>query len=55
VLPHLAPPYLDCGWRRGAFPVAEGLADSALSLPLYPQLSLDRCDIVATALLEAGR
>src|SRR5258708_3785729 len=54
LLPHLAPPYLDRGWRRSSFPVGETLADRTLSLPLYPQLTLEQCEATATALLEAG-
>lgn len=47
LLPHLSPPYSDLGWGRGSFPVAERLADSTLSLPMYPQLDPSRCDEVA--------
>ncbi len=47
VLPHLAPPYRDCGWARGSFPVAEGVADSVLSLPMFPQLDPELCEVVA--------
>jgi len=49
LLPHLAPPYRDLGWGRGSFPAAEALADSVLSLPMYPQLGPDRCDEIAAA------
>jgi dTDP-4-amino-4,6-dideoxygalactose transaminase len=34
--PHLTGAYASLGFRRGAFPVAEALADEALSLPLFP-------------------
>src|SRR5260221_4822732 len=54
LLPHLAPPYLDRAWRRSSFPAGETLADRTLSLPLYPQLTLEQCEATATALLEAG-
>jgi dTDP-3-amino-3,4,6-trideoxy-alpha-D-glucose transaminase len=47
ILPHLAPPYRDLGWSRGSFPVAEALADSVLSLPMYPQLDPEHCDVIA--------
>ena len=30
--------YADGAWPAAAFPVAERLADRALSLPIYPQL-----------------
>ena len=68
VLPHLAPPYLAAGavpfgprgekrnsHGRGEFPVAERLADRALSLPMYPQLPAAGRDAVIAALLEAVR
>jgi dTDP-4-amino-4,6-dideoxygalactose transaminase len=37
--PHLSPAYSDMGFRRGAFPIAEELANTSLSLPLGPQMS----------------
>ena len=51
LLPHLSPPYLGSGSAPGDFPVAERLADSTLSLPMYPQLDPDLCDQVAGALV----
>lgn len=39
VPPHLAGAYAERNWRRGAFPLAEKLADTVLSLPLGPQLA----------------
>jgi len=39
VPPHLSDAYADAGWKRGAFPIAEGLANSVLSLPMGPHLS----------------
>lgn len=38
-LPHLTPAYQAAGWKAGDFPVAERLAASELSLPLYPQMT----------------
>jgi dTDP-4-amino-4,6-dideoxygalactose transaminase len=55
VLPHLAPPYLEAGFARGAFPVAERLSKRALSLPIYPQLAESDADRAMTALCEAVR
>ena len=39
VPPHLSGAYAAAGWKRGAFPVAEELADRVLSLPMGPHLS----------------
>jgi dTDP-3-amino-3,4,6-trideoxy-alpha-D-glucose transaminase len=52
VLPHLASPYRHLGLTRGSFPVAERLAGSVLSLPLYPQLASATCARVAAAVAE---
>jgi dTDP-4-amino-4,6-dideoxygalactose transaminase len=42
VPPHLSGAYADAGWKRAAFPVAEELADSVLSLPMGPHLSREQ-------------
>lgn len=52
VLPHLSAAYRDHGWPPGSLPVAEGLADSTLSLPMYPQLAPWQVEAVAAAVLE---
>ena len=51
VLPHLSGAYPGEGQPARAFPVAERLAERALSLPLYPQLPGDACEAVAAAVL----
>jgi dTDP-3-amino-3,4,6-trideoxy-alpha-D-glucose transaminase len=50
LLPHQTPPYEE-KWPRRSMPVAEGLAASTLSLPLYPQLEASVCARVAEAVL----
>ena len=40
--PHLQQCYNHLGYRAGDFPVAEELADTVLSLPLYPGLSMEQ-------------
>jgi dTDP-4-amino-4,6-dideoxygalactose transaminase len=44
---HLQPAYTDLGFRRGAFPNAERLAERILSLPVYPQLTPGQIAYVA--------
>jgi dTDP-3-amino-3,4,6-trideoxy-alpha-D-glucose transaminase len=52
LLPHQTPPYA-AQWPAGSFPVAEGLAASTLSLPLYPQLDPSVCARVAETLMAS--
>lgn len=52
------PPYLHLGHQPGDFPIAEEVMKSCLSLPLYPELSVDQCVWTAEhlrTLLERGR
>lgn len=44
---HLQPSFAGLGYGRGAFPLAERLADEVLSLPLRPDLPLDATGEVA--------
>jgi len=50
---HLQPAYAYLGHKRGAFPVAEQLADTCWSLPLFPELTEADVDRVVTALRGA--
>lgn len=50
VPPHLSGAYSDAGWKRGAFPIAEELADTVLSLPMGPHLSESQVDRVVAAI-----
>jgi dTDP-4-amino-4,6-dideoxygalactose transaminase len=52
VPPHLQPAYSNLGFRRGDFPIAEALADSALSLPLYVGITEGEIDDVAAAVVD---
>jgi dTDP-4-amino-4,6-dideoxygalactose transaminase len=45
--PHLQKAYEYLGFKKGDFPIAEEIADTALSLPLWPGMSKDQIDIVA--------
>jgi dTDP-4-amino-4,6-dideoxygalactose transaminase len=41
------------GFREGQFPIAEKIGDASLSLPFYPNMPREHCDIVADALARA--
>jgi dTDP-4-amino-4,6-dideoxygalactose transaminase len=49
---HLQQAYADLGYSRGAFPVAERLAASMLSLPMFPELSREQIEYVVGAIKE---
>jgi dTDP-3-amino-3,4,6-trideoxy-alpha-D-glucose transaminase len=49
---HLTPAYRTLDHPRGAFPVAERLADTALSLPLFPGITEAQLERVADAVAE---
>jgi dTDP-4-amino-4,6-dideoxygalactose transaminase len=51
--PHLQQAYADLGLPRGSFPLAEAMADSVLSLPIGPHMSLESVDSVAAAVRVA--
>jgi dTDP-4-amino-4,6-dideoxygalactose transaminase len=46
VPPHLSGAYADAGLKRGAFPIAEELADTVLSLPMGPHLAKEQVGYV---------
>lgn len=50
-LPHLTPTYRADGWAEGSLPIAERLAETSVSLPLYPQLSKRASHEVVEAVL----
>jgi dTDP-4-amino-4,6-dideoxygalactose transaminase len=47
--PHLQQAYADLGLPKGTFPLAEALADTVLSLPMGPHVSLESVDEIAAA------
>lgn len=47
---HLQPAYTRHGYERGSLPVTEQLADSILSLPMFPQISEAQVTAVAEAI-----
>ena len=55
VPPHLSGAYANGRWARGAYPVAEELADTVLSLPIGPHLQPDQADRVVDATIQATK
>ena len=47
--PHLQQAYGHAGWKRGAFPLAEGMADQVLSLPMGPHMHAEQVAVVIDA------
>ena len=52
---HLQPACKFLGYRRGDFPYAERLADTALSIPMHPHLSVGQVEYVADVIRQAMR
>lgn len=48
--PHLSQAYAWLGYERGAFPVAERLAEQLLSLPIFPGMTEDQVETVVSAI-----
>lgn len=47
--PHCQQAYAQAGWQKGAFPLAERMADQVLSLPIGPHLQPDQVSAVIAA------
>jgi dTDP-4-amino-4,6-dideoxygalactose transaminase len=47
VPPHLQEAYRNLGYKQGDFPIAEEIAATCLSLPLYPGLTQEQVGYVA--------
>lgn len=47
---HLQPAYADLGYQRGDLPVTETVADTCLSLPLYPEMTDEQQGYVVDAI-----
>jgi dTDP-3-amino-3,4,6-trideoxy-alpha-D-glucose transaminase len=52
VPPHLSRAYLNLGWKRGDFPLAEQFADQVLSLPVGPHITTEQVDFVCDAIRD---
>jgi dTDP-4-amino-4,6-dideoxygalactose transaminase len=49
---HLTDAYALLGYRSGSFPVAEACAQEFLSLPMFPDLTAEQVDHVASVVRE---
>jgi dTDP-4-amino-4,6-dideoxygalactose transaminase len=49
---HLQPAYSDLGYTAGDFPESERAADEVLSLPMYPELTHTKLEMVAAAIRQ---
>jgi len=48
--PHLQEAYAHLGFKKSAFPIAETIAETALSLPMYPTLTTDQVAYICEAI-----
>ena len=46
---HLLPAYADLGYKAGQFPHSERAAAETMSLPMFPELTVEQCQTVASA------
>jgi dTDP-4-amino-4,6-dideoxygalactose transaminase len=46
---HLQPAFAHLGYNEGAFPITEQLARRVLSLPIFPEMTEEQVEYVATA------
>lgn len=45
--PHLQQAYKNLGFKKGDFPIAEELADTSLSLPIWPGMTIEMIEMIA--------
>ena len=50
--PHLQKCYADLGHRQGDFPIAEELASTVLSLPIWPGMGQEQIDLVVNVITD---
>ena len=49
---HLQPFFAGLGYFRGRFPIAEKICNEILSLPIYPEMTEEQVEVVASAIAE---
>jgi dTDP-4-amino-4,6-dideoxygalactose transaminase len=52
VPPHLQEAYAHLGYKKGDFPIAEEIANTSLSLPLWPGMSVDELTFVTNCIKD---
>ncbi|MCW3083758.1 MAG: aminotransferase [Bacteroidetes bacterium] len=52
VPPHLQEAYSELGFKKGDFPIAEEIAETCLSLPVYPGLTEDQISYIHTSIRQ---
>lgn len=50
--PHLQEAYKSLGYKKGDFPIAKKIAETALSLPLWPGMIQEQVQIVTSAIID---
>jgi len=55
VPPHLQKAFAHLGYKKGDFPIAEKLASTSLSLPIWPGLSKKEQEQIGRAIIEFFR
>ena len=50
--PHMSEAYSELGYRKGDFPITEQIAESVISIPIYPQLSSEDISQICNILNE---
>jgi dTDP-4-amino-4,6-dideoxygalactose transaminase len=50
---HLQEAYAELGYKTGDFPVSEAVAGDVMSLPMFPHMTHQQIEVVATALKES--
>lgn len=53
--PHLQKAYSHLGFKKGDFPVAEEIADTCLSLPIWPGMKREEVNIISDSLKKFGK
>ena len=43
---HLQKPYINLGYKKGDFPVTETIANSQISIPIFPEMKRNEIDYV---------